>query len=342
MKWILSTDWHFGNADNSRKHNENLVRFTQQVIDFAKENGITQFGHLGDLFHHRDKINVETINYASQAIWMLSDYFDASVFCKGNHDLLLRDSLAISSLEPFRYSRADKMVVVDETLAIDDLLFSSWVCSPEQYLRLVQEAEKYPFVAGHFEFSGFQMNDHYLMEHGLDSNALRHAKQVFSGHYHKRQHQRNVTYLGSPFPFDYNDSNDVERGFMVLDTEKQTWEFHDSNICKVETIPYEQFLSEDFEDTENTMLRIEIPETIEGTIMDKIQKKFNELPLAKGSKIDYRGGKLGEILGQDIEVSDIADIDELVKQQLAGMSPVPDIDNSLLVELYSKAIPVEG
>jgi len=39
----------------------------------------------------------------------------------------------------------------------------------------------------------------------------------FSGHFHKRQQQKNMVYIGNAFPHNYADAWDDERGMMILD-----------------------------------------------------------------------------------------------------------------------------
>jgi hypothetical protein len=44
---------------------------------------------------------------------------------------------------------------------------------------------------------------------------------VFSGHFHKRQTGRNITYIGNAFPHNYADAGDDDRGMMILDWGKE-------------------------------------------------------------------------------------------------------------------------
>jgi hypothetical protein len=44
---------------------------------------------------------------------------------------------------------------------------------------------------------------------------------VFSGHFHKRQHGKNITYIGNAFPHNYSDVNDDDRGCMILEWGKE-------------------------------------------------------------------------------------------------------------------------
>jgi hypothetical protein len=72
---------------------------------------------------------------------------------------------------------------------------------------------------GHFELPHFYMNAMVQMpDHGdvkrEDFHGIGH---VFSGHFHKRQHHKNITYIGNCFPHNYADNHDDERGMMVLE-----------------------------------------------------------------------------------------------------------------------------
>jgi hypothetical protein len=50
-------------------------------------------------------------------------------------------------------------------------------------------------------------------------------EHVFSGHFHKRQTQKNITYIGNCFPHNYADAGDDERGMMIMEWGKPP-EFH--------------------------------------------------------------------------------------------------------------------
>jgi hypothetical protein len=40
---------------------------------------------------------------------------------------------------------------------------------------------------------------------------------VFTGHFHKRQTKKNITYIGNCFPHNYADAGDDERGLTILE-----------------------------------------------------------------------------------------------------------------------------
>ena len=80
---------------------------------------------------------------------------------------------------------------------------------------------------GHFELPGYLMNAMVAMpEHGeLNRDAFRQFDHVFTGHFHKRQTQKNITYIGNCFPHNYADAGDDDRGLTILEWGKEP-EYH--------------------------------------------------------------------------------------------------------------------
>ena len=74
------------------------------------------------------------------------------------------------------------------------------------------------YMFGHFELPHFFMNAMVQMpEHGeLRGEHFGHVDHMFSGHFHKRQTSKNITYIGNAFPHNYADAGDDERGMMIL------------------------------------------------------------------------------------------------------------------------------
>jgi hypothetical protein len=83
------------------------------------------------------------------------------------------------------------------------------------------------YVFGHFELPHFFMNAMVQMpDHGeLKRESFGNIEHVFTGHFHKRQTHKNITYIGNCFPHNYADADDDERGLTVLEWGKEP-EFH--------------------------------------------------------------------------------------------------------------------
>ena len=56
-------------------------------------------------------------------------------------------------------------------------------------------------------------------------------KRIFSGHFHKRQSQKNTHYIGNAFPMDFSDANDFDRGLAIYDHTSDTLEYRNWDVC---------------------------------------------------------------------------------------------------------------
>jgi hypothetical protein len=57
-----------------------------------------------------------------------------------------------------------------------------------------------------------------MPDHGeLKADDFQNYELGFSGHFHKRQQQKNMIYIGNAFPHNYADAWDDDRGMMILE-----------------------------------------------------------------------------------------------------------------------------
>ena len=83
------------------------------------------------------------------------------------------------------------------------------------------------YVMGHFEFRNFVVTgDSRVMDHGPDADDFAGPTYIFSGHFHKRQANKNIIYIGNTFPTNFGDAGDPERGCAVFDVENEDVWFH--------------------------------------------------------------------------------------------------------------------
>lgn len=209
------TDIHFGNKANSRLFNSDCEDFVKWFIKQAKANNCETCIFLGDWHHHRSGVNVSTLNYTVSNIGFLSEAFENVYMIMGNHDLFYREKREIHSL-PFANQWDNVHIINDETFVKDDVAIIPWLVEDEW--KTVKKL-KSRYVFGHFELPYFKMNAMVEMpDHGgLKATDLEGPEYVFSGHFHKRQNKGNIWYLGSPFPHNYADAWDDERGMMILE-----------------------------------------------------------------------------------------------------------------------------
>lgn len=208
------TDIHFGNKNNSRQHNDDCEDFVKWFIDQAKERSCETCIFSGDWHHHRASVNVSTLNYSVSNIHRLAEAFEKVYILVGNHDLFYREKREINSF-PYATQYKNVVVVNDDTLEEGNVALVPWLVEDE-WKKMKKLKARYVF--GHFELPHFMMNAIVEMpDHNtLKAEDFEKPEYVFSGHFHKRQVKGKVHYIGSPFPHNYADAWDDQRGAMFL------------------------------------------------------------------------------------------------------------------------------
>ena len=213
-KAAVFTDIHFGLKSNSQLHNEDCLNFVKWATKKAREEGCETCIFTGDWHNNRASINIVTLNYSLRALEHLNDNFDRVYFIPGNHDLYYRDKRDIQSVEWARH--LPNIQICNDWFSDGDVTIAPWLVG-DDHKRIPKLKSKYVF--GHFELPHFFMNAMVQMpDHGdIKREDFGHIDHVFSGHFHKRQTHKNITYLGNAFPHNYADAGDDDRGLMVLE-----------------------------------------------------------------------------------------------------------------------------
>ena len=205
------TDIHFGMKNNARQHNIDCENFVTWFIDEAKKRGSETCIFLGDWHHQRSSVNVSTLNYSVSNLKRLGEAFEKVYFIVGNHDLFYRDKREISSV--VFANEIPNVHVVNEWIVENDVAIIPWLVGDEW--KKVQKI-KCKYMFGHFELPHFKMNAMVEMPDigTIRSDHFKNAGHVFTGHFHKRQHSGNISYIGNPYNF--ADVWDDDRGAMFL------------------------------------------------------------------------------------------------------------------------------
>lgn len=233
QKGAFCTDIHFGKKSNSPVHNEDCVNYIKWFCDQVRNDpSIDYIGFLGDWNENRSAINIATFNYSYYAARMLNELGLPVFFVVGNHDLYHRNSRDIHSIVPF--SDFSNFAVIDHPTVINDIhggaLFSPYLFH-EEYDNL-DEYLKLPFWAGHFEFKGFKITGYnVIMPSGPDPQKFVGPDRILSGHFHQRQTQGNITYIGNTFPMDFGDAGDTARGLATYNHKTKQLKFVDWPDC---------------------------------------------------------------------------------------------------------------
>lgn len=210
-------DIHFGKQSDSEKHNLDCLRFIDWFLEQAEEAKADRIIFLGDWFHNETRIRLDTLHYATEGMKRLQDALPTEVIV-GNHDMFMKHSRAITSVSQF--GEWPGIELHNQCSIRGNVGFVPYLVGTE-YLEVLDMEVKYLF--GHLELPHFLLNNMRESEDhgGLNADSFTHPDMVFSGHFHKRQLRTNkhgvpTWYIGSPFGHDFNDTDDPDRGMMIL------------------------------------------------------------------------------------------------------------------------------
>ena len=133
-----------------------------------------------------------------------------------------RDKRDVQSVEWAKH--LTNIHICNDWTTFGDVTIAPWLVG-DDHKKVKKLKGKYMF--GHFELPGYLMNAMVAMpDHGeITGNDMQGFEHVFTGHFHKRQTQRNITYIGNCFPHNYADAGDDDRGLTVLEWGKAP-EYH--------------------------------------------------------------------------------------------------------------------
>jgi len=212
-KAAVFTDIHYGLKSDSVVHNQDCDKFIDWFIDLAKEQGCETGMFLGDWHNHRASINIRTLQHSLRSLEKLSKAFDQFFFIVGNHDLFFKNDRSIFSVEWANH--LDNIIICNDWFTSGDVTIAPWLVGDDH--KKIQKL-KTKYVFGHFELPHFKMNSLVTMpDHGTTHiSDFQSVERVFSGHFHLRQTQKNINYIGNAFPHNFGDAGDDQRGCMIL------------------------------------------------------------------------------------------------------------------------------
>lgn len=339
-KIAMWTDIHFGKKNNSIQHNQDCLDFTEWFCDKVKNDGeISHVFFLGDWFENRNAVNVMTLSYAQQALRLLNDLGLPVYIIVGNHDLYHRENRKVFSTKIFEefsnVTMVSEPIIVEDKILICPFLFKSEYPSLVKYNNL-------PYWFGHFEFRNFIITgSDRRMEHGPDHKQFEGPTHIFSGHYHKRQANDNVIYIGNTFPSDYGDAWDDARGMAILDTRTDDVDFINWEECpKYRKVKLSDVLNDgtlvfppkcrvrcvidvDISYSDAQILREEMIKTV----------GLREFSLEE-NLLEKKDAIAGEEGLEDFDLSSLNDA--VIKMLQTGISGTTSIEPNKLIEIYSK------
>jgi DNA repair exonuclease SbcCD nuclease subunit len=208
------TDLHVGLKSNSAVHLKDCEEFVDWFIKEAQTEGAETCIFLGDWSHNRNSLTLPTLDTSLRLLEKLGAAFEQFFWFPGNHDLFYKDKRDVHSSAFGRHIPG--VTVVDSITTLDGVTLVPWLVGDE-WKDMKNVKSKYVF--GHFELPKFFMNAMVQMpDHGeLRAEDFNGPDYIFSGHFHKRQENNKVIYIGNAFPHNFADAWDDARGMMLLE-----------------------------------------------------------------------------------------------------------------------------
>jgi hypothetical protein len=333
------TDIHHGRKGNSRIHNQDCTNYVKWFCEQVKNMGdVTHVAFLGDWYESRSSINIETLDFSYTNLDLLNSLGLPVIFCVGNHDLHRRTTRDVHSVRMFE--ELSNFTVIDKPTVIDGCLFSPFLFE-EEYPSLAQYNNLHAWF-GHFEFQGFCLTGYNtIMEHGPDGKMFLGPKKIFSGHFHKRQSNGNIHYIGNTFPMDHGDAGDFKRGMAVYSVLGDAIDYLNwQDAPKYLKTPLSSVLSEDWVPPKNCYVKCVVDQDITYTdaqnLREMMIKEYNLRDfIMEENKIAKQGLLESDTSNEEMEYGSV---DDLIISQLSKAinetNANTKYDLNLILDLY--------
>ena len=322
MKIALISDIHWdlrsGNQFFLDKYNE---FFEKQFFPYLKENNIKTLFIGGDTWENRKKISINSLQFAKENFFDKLKNDNIKVYSiLGNHDVFFKNTNEVHSMHIIEESY-DNLHLIYENEVINfngiDIAFVSWINNEnyEKQINFIKNTNA-RYILGHFEISNFEMTRGHFCEEGLNQNLFQHFEQVWSGHFHIRSKQGNITYLGNPFQTNRGDIG-YERGFHVFDTETKELEFIKNEYNIYERIYFENDLDVinfNYEYYKNKIIIVYVKNLLDANTdsLNLLVENLNKICY----KVEIEEIDRDEVSGAKIEINDIKSHLEIINEYI--------------------------
>jgi len=332
-KAAVFTDLHCGMKGNSKVHNQDCEDFVDWYIETAQKNGCETGIFCGDWHHNRNSLNLTTMDTSIRCLEKLGKAFDQFFMFDGNHDLYYKDKRDVNSTAFAKHISG--ITTINDIYVKDDVALVPWLVG-EEWKRISKIQAKYMF--GHFELPSFYMNAMVQMpDHGeLKSEHFVNQTYVFSGHFHKRQKQGKIHYIGNAFPHNYADTWDDDRGMMILDREnnREPEYINWADAPKYRNVTLSQLIdNKDALIKSKMYLRVtlDIPISFEEAtfVKETFMQEYEcrEITLIPQKQI--------EEINSDLEIGQFESVDQIVSNEILAIDS-ENFDKSILLKIYSE------
>ena len=231
MKIAIITDTHFGARNDNVNFNDYFYKFYEgQFFPFLQQNNIKNVIHLGDVMDRRKFVSYRTAKDFRERFLLPFSVLDIKLhMLVGNHDIFFKNTNDVNSLQELVDGRYKTIKLYSEAEEVNfdglPILFMPWINSQNYiYAMGMIDETKADICMGHLDINGFAMNKGQIVaENGMDKSEFKKFDTVMSGHFHHKNDDGQIYYLGTPYELYWNDYDDP-KGFHIFDTETRELE----------------------------------------------------------------------------------------------------------------------
>lgn len=285
MRIALFSDLHIGVHKNDSEWQKIALLWCGWFCKELKKQKIDQIIFCGDWFHHRDSINVLSLNVANTIIKKISNICHLHLLI-GNHDCYYKDTATINSIQ--QWSELDNVTVYNslKTVAIGDckIIFAPW--GTDMY-----NLPKGDVLIGHCELNNFRLNNNRISDCKLEANTiLDKIPTAFIGHIHLRSERsysndKKIIYVGNPFEMDFNDEGNT-KGFYIYDTESKTINFIENIISPKHKKIFASKIGDKL-DLSNNIIKLVVDKQLNDDELTQIKSKISTSSPFQITDTDY-------------------------------------------------------
>jgi len=354
MKIALITDTHWGARNDSMHFIDFYEKFYRDIFfSTLDKNNIKTVIMLGDTFDRRKYINFVTWKKAKEIYFdELSKRKIETYILVGNHDTSYKNTNDVNSVD-LLLREYKNITVIDHptTITIKDIpiCMMPWICA-ENYndSMLTLKQTKADICMGHFEIAGFTMHRGMKSEEGLDRNVFRKFDMVFSGHYHHKSNENNISYLGNPYQLTWSDYGDP-RGFHIFDLYTRNLEFVENTNLMFHKLVYddkleseEEILNKNLDKFHNSYIKLMVVNKTNPFVFDQFIEKLHSINPIDINVIEDHNDIMEEI--EDDFIDESQDTVDIINKFIDSIEQ-KDIDSSrlknIMKELYIEALSIE-
>jgi DNA repair exonuclease SbcCD nuclease subunit len=349
MKLAIINDTHCGIKNGSDVFLDNAESFYKNVFfPYLEEHDIDTILHLGDYYDHRRFVNFKALERNRHMFLdVIRDKGIHMYIVPGNHDVYYKNTNDLCSLKELlgHYTDCVKIYMEPTDLQIEDgsIGLVPWICpeNEKECMDFIQNT-KSQILMGHFELAGFKfMANTNIKSHGMGTEIFNRFDSVYSGHYHTKSSQSNVTYLGTQMELTWSDAHDPKY-FHVFDTETREMTPIRNPYTLFRKLYYSDDEQSDYSDISGKYVKIIVSEKTNAYEFDKYVDRVQALNPADLKIVENFGDLSAETI-QDEEIN-LEDTQTLLNTYVDAIESKLSKRKlkTILNELHTEALEIES